>query len=83
MGTTKTAGSLLHVTATPVGVLSKPEAIIYCGNNTELFDRLVREFGLKPVYKNKTRSLYRVQAIDDRLREIELTGEVRGASESI
>ena len=76
MATTRNGGALMQATASPVGVLSKHEAIQYCGNNTELFDRLIRDYGLRPVYRNKTRTLYRIQAIDDRLREMELAGEV-------
>lgn len=67
---------LLKLDQTPVGVINREEAIVYCAKNTELFLSLIEDYGLLTVYRNRTRHLYRIAAIDEalRLRELEKGG---------
>lgn len=64
---------LLKIETTPRGVLYKHEAISYLGGNEELFKSLCDDYGLRPVHRNQSRIIYRISAIEDSLREKELS----------
>ena len=68
----KMGGSLVNLELATVGVLSTEAAIQYCGGSEVLLQTLRDDYGLRPVYKNRTRTFFQVASIDRALGLMEI-----------
>lgn len=68
--------SFLKITATPVFTMTRSEVVSALGGDETLFQKLCKDYGLRPVDRRPTRKTYRVAAVEDALREKELAEDL-------
>ena len=71
-----TPATFFQLTAKPLFTMTRGEVVAALGGDETLFKILCDEFGLRPVHRRITKKTYRVDSVQDALREKELTEEL-------